>query len=133
MNFFSGLGLMNYLNFKLNGVDLICLEGDWDFLYFFFDVDQCQVSMQIVYNEWSEWFIDDVGFIGGFCMDVVKYFDFSMVIVLLNYLGDQGIELLIIVGEIFDSNIGKFNGWVNDVNNGFIVDVDVWVFDFNLW
>lgn len=128
----SGLGPMNYLNFKPNGVDPTCLEGDWDFPYFFFDVDQRQASTQTVYNEWSEWLIDDVGFTGGLRMDAVKHFDPSMVTALLNYLGDQGIEPPIIVGEIFDSNIGKLNGWVNDVNNGLTADVDVRVFDFNL-
>lgn len=127
----SGLGPMNYLNFKPNGVDASCLEGDWDFPYFFFDVEQRQSTTQDVYNEWSEWLIDDVGF-GGLRMDAVKHFDPNMVTDLLNYLGSQGHEPGMIVGEIFDADISRLNGWVNDVNNGLTANVDVRAFDFNL-
>lgn len=128
----SGLGGMSYLNFKPNGIDPTCLEGDWDFPYFFFDVDQRQSSTQQVYNEWSKWLIDQAGFTGGLRMDAVKHFDPSMVTNLLNYLSDEGIEPGMIVGEIFDANIGRLTGWVDDVNTGLTADVHVRVFDFNL-
>ncbi len=128
----SGLGAMNYLNFKPNGVDATCLEGDWDFPYFFFDVDQRQSSTQDVYNEWSKWLIETAGFSGGLRMDAVKHFDPSMITNLLNYLSGEGIEPEIIVGEIFDSNTGSLNGWVNSVKSGLTANVDVRVFDFNL-
>lgn len=128
----SEQGAMNYLNFKPNGVDPTCLEGDWDFPYFFFDVDQRQSSTQDVYNAWSEWLITSAGFTGGLRMDAVKHFDPSMVTDLLNYLSLQGIEPEIIVGEIFDSNTGALNGWVNSVNSGLTANVDVRAFDFSL-
>ncbi|WP_367389279.1 alpha-amylase family glycosyl hydrolase [Lewinella sp. LCG006] len=128
----SGQGAMNYLNFKPNGIDPTCLEGDWDFPYFFFDVDQREASTQTVYNEWSEWLIESVGFTGGLRMDAVKHFDPAMVTDLLNYLSSQGIEPGMIVGEIFDSSTGALNGWVNSVNNGLTANVDVRAFDFSL-
>ena len=128
----SGQGGMNYLNFKPNGIDPTCLEGDWDFPFFFFDVDQRQSSTQDVYNEWSEWLINQAGFSGGLRMDAVKHFDPAMVTNLLNYLSSQGIEPGMIVGEIFDASTGRLNGWVNDVNNGLSANVDVRAFDFNL-
>lgn len=128
----SGQGGMNYLNFKPNGEDPTCLEGDWDFPYFFFDVDQRQQSTQDVYNEWSKWLITSAGFTGGLRMDAVKHFDPSMVTNLLNYLSSQGIEPGMIVGEIFDSSTGALNGWVGSVNNGLTANVDVRAFDFSL-
>ncbi len=127
----SGQGPMTYQNFKPNGTHPSCLAGDWDYPYFFFDVDQRESSTQDVYNEWSEWLIGDVGF-GGLRMDAVKHFDPSMVTNLLNYLGSRGIEPGMIVGEIFNSDPNSLIGWVNDVNNGLTATVDVRAFDFNL-
>lgn len=141
-NFFSmpsGLGGMNYTNFKPNGTDPTCLEGDWDFPYFFFDVDQRTASTQTVYNEWTEWLLSPAvtdnsgaGYTGGLRMDAVKHFDPSMVTNLLNYLSNQGINPEMVVGEIFDTGTGALNGWVNSVQSGLTANVDVRAFDFNL-
>ncbi|MEL7247968.1 MAG: T9SS type A sorting domain-containing protein [Bacteroidota bacterium] len=128
----SGQGPMNYLNFKPNGIDPTCLEGDWDFPFFFFDVEQRESTTSGVYEAWSEWLIEDAGFTGGLRMDAVKHFDPAMVTDLLNYLSSQGIEPGMIVGEIFDGSTSKLNGWVNDVNDGLTANVDVRAFDFNL-
>lgn len=127
----SGQGGMTYRNFKPNGTYASCLEGDWDYPYFFFDVEQRESSTQDVYNEWSEWLLNDVGF-GGLRMDAVKHFDPNMVTNLLNYLGDRNIEPGMIVGEIFNSDPNSLIGWVNTVNSGLTANVDVRVFDFNL-
>ncbi|MEM1215244.1 MAG: alpha-amylase family glycosyl hydrolase [Bacteroidota bacterium] len=127
----SGQGSMDYTNFKPNGSDPTCLTGDWDYPYFFFDVDQRTASTQTVYNEWSKWLLTTAGF-GGLRMDAVKHFNPSMVTDLLNYLSGQGIEPGMIVGEIFDTGAGTLNNWVNQVNIGLSANVNVRAFDFNL-
>lgn len=131
---FSGLpsqqGAMNYLNFKPNGINPTCMTGDEDFPFFFFDVETRYQNSRDVYNEWSRWLVQDMGF-GGLRMDAVKHFEPPFVGQLLDYLSGQGAAPSLVVGEFFDGSPTLLKNWVDAVNASKISnDVPVRVFDF---
>lgn len=131
---FTGLpsqqGGMNYLNFKPNGINPTCMTGDEDFPFFFFDVETRYQNSRDVYNEWSRWLIQDMGF-GGLRMDAVKHFEPPFVGQLLDYLSANSASPSLVVGEFFDGSPTLLKGWVDAVNaSKSSNDVPVRVFDF---
>ena len=125
----SGQGAMNFLNFKPNGINPSCLTGDWDYPYFFFDIEEDQTSTLDVYKGWTEWLWDEVGF-KGFRMDAVKHFDPSLISDMLSYLEAQTILPEMMVGELFDTNPFNLLSWVNSVTSP--EEVNMRAFDFAL-
>ncbi|MBN2092873.1 hypothetical protein JW964_24845, partial [candidate division KSB1 bacterium] len=60
----SGMGSMNWQNFKPNG-NATQLAGDWDWPWFFYDYDQKNVAATITaLFDWTRWFWNDVGIRG---------------------------------------------------------------------
>ena len=133
----SGQGGMNFESFKPNSgnASTQTLSGDWDQLYFFYDYDQSQSSVQTTLFDWSSWLWDDVG-IRGYRMDAVKHFDPDFVGGLMNHLHGQGKNPEIVVGEFFDTNPTVLKNWVDDarqtMNAGAVAAIPVRVFDFDL-
>jgi glycosidase len=126
----SGDGAMNYLNFKPNGINPTCMTGDEDFPYFFFDVETRYQNTRDIYNQWSQWLIEDMGF-GGLRMDAVKHFEPPFVGQLLDYLSSVSASPSLVVGEFFDGSPTLLKGWVDAVNASKTSnDVPVRVFDF---
>ena len=130
----SGMGAMNYLNFKPNGSPTQ-LAGDWDWPWFFYDYDQAAASTRTELFNWTEWLWDDVG-IRGLRMDAVKHFPPEFVGDLLDFLHDQNIDPGMVVGEFYDSNASTLKYWVDQVKSYMDADtrtaVQPRVFDFSL-
>ena len=130
----SGQGGMNYENFRPNSTNAATtwLAGDWDWLWFFYDVDQERTATQDVYTEWTKWLWNDVG-IRGYRMDAVKHFPESFVGTLMDNLSANSINPEIVVGEYFDTDPSKLLGWVNAVlSNMSSSSVNIRAFDFAL-
>lgn len=131
----SGMGAMNYLNFKPNGITATNLNGDLDYPYFFYDYEQAHPTTQTVLNDWTRWNWNNVG-IRGFRMDAVKHFPASTVSNILNDLNSNGINPGMVVGESFDGNPSVLKGWVDAVYSGMTTaarnNIKVRVFDFAL-
>ncbi len=125
----SAQGGMNYLNFKPNGTVPTCMTGDWDFPYFFNDIEEDESSTANVYGDWSKWLWNDVGY-RGYRLDAVKHFDPLLVDQILSELASNGITPGMFVGEIFDTNAGTLTAWVNSVTPP--AGVNVRAFDFAL-
>ncbi len=126
----SGDGAMNYLNFKPNGINATCMTGDEDFPFFFFDVETRYQNTRDIYNEWSRWLIQEMGF-GGLRMDAVKHFEPPFVGQLLDHLSSINASPSLVVGEFFDGSPSLLKGWVDAVNaSKSSNDVPVRVFDF---
>jgi len=130
----SGLGAMNYLNFKPNGSPTQ-LAGDWDWPWFFYDYDQYVASTRNTLFEWTRWLWNDVS-IRGLRMDAVKHFTFEFVGDLLDDLHDNGIDPGIVVGEYYDNGAATLKNWVNSVKSKMDEDTKIAiqprVFDFAL-
>lgn len=130
----SGMGAMNYLNFKPNG-NPTQLAGDWDWPWFFYDYDQFVPATKTALFDWTKWLWNDAG-IRGLRMDAVKHFTPEFVGDLLDYLHDQSIDPGMVVGEFYDSNAGSLKNWVDQVKSWMDADtraaVQPRVFDFSL-
>ena len=132
----SAQGSANFENFKPNSTNASTtwLAGDWDWLWFFYDVDQDVTSSQNLYSDWSRWLWTDAG-IRGYRMDAVKHFPPAFVGTILNNLatGSPVINPGLVVGEYFDTNPVKLTTWVNDVeSNKGASTSSVRAFDFSL-
>jgi hypothetical protein len=131
----SGMGSMNYLNFKPNGITNTTMNGDLDAPLFFYDYEQAYSSTQTVLNDWTKWNWTNVG-IRGFRMDAVKHFPASLVSNLLNDLNAKGINPGMVVGESFDGNPSVLKGWIDAVYSGMNTAarnaIKVRIFDFDL-
>ena len=130
----SGLGGMNYLNFKPNG-NPTQLAGDWDWMWFFYDYDQFVPSTQDVLWTWTRWLWNDVG-VRGYRMDAVKHFTYEFVGDLLDNLHDHAINPGLVVGEFYDGNAGTLKSWLDNVKAHMDADtkasIQPRVFDFAL-
>ena len=130
-----GLGTMNYEDFRPNSGNTATtwLEGDRDWLWFFYDYDQMRPATRDKLNAWTKWLWTDLG-IKGFRMDAVKHFDPAFVSQLMNYLYAQSprIEPDLVVGEFFDSDVSKLNTWVSQASMGVPSSINVRAFDFSL-
>jgi hypothetical protein len=130
----SGLGEMNYLNFKPNG-NPTQLAGDLDAFYFFYDIDQTVPSTQSVLYDYTKYLWTDES-IRGYRLDAVKHFPGWFVGDLLDDLHDNGMNPGMVVGENYDFTPSVLKGWLDDVMfhmDGDTKDaIDVRVFDFAL-
>ncbi len=130
----SGLGAMNYLNFKPNG-NPTQLSGDLDAMYFYYDMDQTVTSTQNVLYDYTKYLWNTEG-IRGYRMDAVKHFPGWFVGDLLDNLHDNGINPGMVVGENYDFTPSVLKGWVDDVQYNMDDDtkaaIQVRVFDFAL-
>ncbi|OQY27121.1 MAG: hypothetical protein B6244_11600 [Candidatus Cloacimonetes bacterium 4572_55] len=130
----SGIGGMNWQNFKPNG-NPTQLSGDWDGLWFYYDYDQTVGSTQTELQDWTRWMWNDVG-IRGYRMDAVKHFDPTFVGDLLDNLHDNNMNPDIVVGEFYDSNAGALNNWINQTLSHMDSDtkdsISPQIFDFSL-
>ncbi len=110
----SGLGGMNYTNFKPNSTNTTKLDGDWDWLWFFYDYDQNVPATKTILFDWTRWLWSDVG-IRGLRMDAVKHFPPEFVGDLLDNLHSNGIDPGLVVGEFYDANSSLLKDWIDDV------------------
>jgi glycosidase len=133
-NMNSGLGAMNYLNFKPNG-NPTQLGGDLDAMLFFYDVDQNVGSTRDVLFENTKWMWQEIG-ARGFRIDAVKHFPANFMGDLLDYLHDNGIDPPMVVGESYDFSAGVLKGWLDEVQFHMDDDtkaaINIRVFDFSL-
>jgi len=131
----SGLGSMNYENFKPNSTNTTKLDGDWDWLWFFYDYDQNVPSTKTALIDWTKWLWNDVG-LRGLRMDAVKHFPPEFVGDLLDDLHTNGIDPGLVVGEFYDANTGSLKYWLDQVytfmDNSTKLSITPRVFDFSL-
>jgi glycosidase len=133
----SGLGSMNYANFKPNSTNATKLDGDWDWPWFFYDYDQNVSSTKTALFDWTKWLWNDVG-IRGLRMDAVKHFPPEFVGDLLDHLHGQvsPIDPGLVVGEFYDGNTAALKGWIDQVYSymdaGTKSSIIPRVFDFSL-
>ncbi len=130
----SGKGIMNWPDFKPNGRPT-GLSGDWDGMWFYYDIDQEASNARQVLFEFSKWLWTNIG-IRGFRLDAVKHFPPAFVGDLMDYLHDEGHDPGIVVGEYYDGNGALLKGWVDGVKAAMDGDtkaaIDIRVFDFSL-
>jgi hypothetical protein len=130
----SHKGMMDKSNFKPNGAPTQ-LNGDWDEMLFFYDVDQNVTSTQTVFKDFSNWLFDSVG-IEGLRLDAVKNYPYAMVSTVLNDLNAHNHNPGMVVGEFYDYNPSALTGYVDNVNNGLTqsarASINVRLFDFAL-
>ena len=130
----TGRGYMNWSNFKPNGAPTN-LNGDWDEMLFYYDIDQNVTSTQTVLNDYAEWMFDSVG-IGGMRLDAVKNYTYAYASNVINHLNQNNHNPGMIVGEYYDYNPANLTGYINNVNNGLTQSardsVNMRVFDFAL-
>lgn len=116
----SGMGAMNYTNFKPNGnpTNLGGYPGDWgwDHMVFFYDYDQFIPDTKNKLFEWTSWNWTNAG-VRGLRVDAIKHFTPEFMGDLLDYMHDQGQDPPMVVGEWYGYNVGELTGWVNDVLN----------------
>ncbi|MEM9836942.1 MAG: alpha-amylase family glycosyl hydrolase [Bacteroidota bacterium] len=130
----SGQGGMNFENFKPNTANTATtfLNGDFDAMIFFYDVEQSTPSTATTYNDWTWWLHNTVG-INGLRMDAIKHFPPSFVAQLLDDMAARGFTPGMVVGELFDSDAGLLANWVNQVNANITNSTAlVRIFDFTL-
>ncbi|WP_020570707.1 alpha-amylase family glycosyl hydrolase [Neolewinella persica] len=130
----SGQGGMNFENFRPNSTNTSTtfMAGDFDSPLFFYDVVQAETSTATVYNDWTHWLLNDVGF-GGLRMDAIKHFPPGFVAQLLDDLAERGHNPGMVVGEFFDSNPTLLKDWVDAVNADITASTSlVRIFDFSL-
>lgn len=111
----SGRGKMDWQNFKPNG-NPTNLNGDWDKMLFFYDLDQFVPSTRDTLNEYTRWMWDTIG-IRGIRADAVKNFAPDYIGQLLNYLNANNINPEMFVGESYDYNPAVLKGWVDAVKS----------------
>jgi alpha-amylase len=130
----SGKGFMNLSNFKPNGAPTQ-LNGDWDEMLFYYDVDQNVTSTQNVITDFAEWMFDSVG-IDGMRLDAVKNYPYYTVSQVLDTLNNHHHNPGMVVGEFYDYNPSSLTGFISNVNNGLSQaarsSINMRVFDFAL-
>ena len=130
----SGQGTMNWENFKPNGSPTQ-LNGDWDSMFWFYDLEHASQSTQSELFAWTNWMYTDIG-THGFRVDAVKQFPPSFVGDLLDSLHNSGIDPGIFVGEFFDGNPWTLKQWIDDVsanmNPATLASIQPKLFDFTL-
>ena len=130
----SGMGAMNYMNFKPNG-NPTQLAGDQDAMLFYYDVDQYVPSSESVLQEFTKWMWEDAG-MRGYRLDAVKHFPAWFTGDMMDYLHDNGIDPGMVVGEDYDYSPSVLKGWIDDVQNAMDADtksaISIRVFDFAL-
>ncbi len=130
----SGKGAMTKANFRPNGAPTQ-LNGDWDMMLFFYDVDQAVPSTQTVLKDYTKYLFDSVG-IGGLRLDAVKNFPYWFVDTVLNHLNSNNINPGMVVGEFYDYNPASLIGWTANVRNNLTQSardsINVRAFDFAL-
>lgn len=130
----SGMGAMNYMNFKPNG-NPTQLSGDQDAMYFYYDLDQAVTNTQDVLYDYAKYLWTDED-IRGFRMDAVKHFPAWFTGDMLDYLHYNGIDPGMVVGENYDYTPGVLKAWIDEVQASMDEDtksaIDVRVFDFAL-
>lgn len=130
----SGKGFMNWSNFKPNGAPTQ-LNGDWDEMLFYYDVDQNVVASQNTITDVAEWMFDSVG-IDGMRLDAVKNYPYYTVSQILDTLNQNHHNPGMVVGEFYDYNPSNLTGFINNVNNGLTqgarASINMRVFDFAL-
>lgn len=133
-NMESGRGGMDWSYFKPNG-NPTQLNGDLDWLWFFYDYDQSEQKLRDTLTTWTDWLWDDVG-IRGLRMDAVKHFPASYVGQLMNHLYATNRIPPMVVGEFYDGNPSLLVNWVNQVianmNPATQSAIKVRLFDFAL-
>lgn len=110
----SGLGLMDWNNFKPNNDNTTTLAGEWHYPYFFYDYDQYQDDTKQKLIDWTQWNWENVG-IRGMRMDAIKHFTPEFVGDLLDSLHASGMDPSMVVGEWYGTNTGELSGWISDV------------------
>lgn len=130
----SGRGQMSWQNFKPNG-NPTNLNGDWDKMLFFYDLDQFDAGTRDTLNEYTKWMFDTIG-IKGVRADAVKNFAPDFIGQLLNYLHANNINPGMFVGESYEYNPVLLKGWVDAVkskmNQSALNAISPKVFDFAL-
>jgi len=136
----SGQGGMTWWNFKPASVPntggfATCMSGEWDFPYFYYDVEEDQTATADAYKFFTEWLWEDKGF-RGFRLDAVKHFNPYLLAQVMNHMDYLGHHPGMVVGEHFTSDAGVLNGWVNDVANNMNAsakaNINIRAFDFEL-
>lgn len=131
----SGQGIMNYLNFRPNGITPTTMSGDWDYPYFFYDYEQAYAGTRTTLFDWTRWMFNTVG-IKGLRADATKHFPPSFFGDMLDDLYSNGTTPDMVVGEFFDGNPAALNGWINNVYSSMdaatAAAVKVRTFDFAL-
>ncbi len=130
----SGRGQFNYMNFRPNGAPT-CLCGDYDWMWFFYDVDQATSSSQDTLRNWSEWLIDSVN-VGGFRIDAVKHMPSWFLGDLFDHLHYKGINPKMVVGESYEYSAATLKAHIDEVynymDNSTKDSIIYRLFDFNL-
>ena len=130
----SGKGLMDLSNFRPNGSPTQ-LNGDWDEMLFYYDVDQNVASTRKDFTDFAEWMFDSVG-IEGMRLDAVKNYPYYTVSEVLDSLNQHNHNPGMVVGEFYDYNPSSLTGYIANVNNGMTqgarASINMRVFDFAL-
>ena len=130
----SGQGIMHGENFKPNG-NPTQLSGDWDAMYFYYDIDQSVPSSQSILYDYTKYLWSDES-IRGFRLDAVKHFPAWFVGDLLDDLHDNGMDPDMVVGEYYDYSPSALKGWVDNTLSSMDDDTRVAIhpriFDFAL-
>ena len=128
----SNQGEADYTYFKPNdnNASTTYLNGDWDFMYFFYDYDQYQPQVGTLFSDWTKWLWEDVG-IRGYRMDAVKHFDPAFIGTAFSGLQSSNYQPTVAVGEVFDDNPFTLKSWV-DAANANSGGTPIQVFDFSL-
>jgi hypothetical protein len=130
----SGKGPMNWSNFKPNGAPTT-LNGDWDEMLFYYDIDQNVASTQSMFTNYVEWMFDSVK-IDGMRMDAVKNYTYTAVSQILDTLNQNNHHPGMVVGEFYDYNPSSLTGFISNVKSGMSTGanatINMRVFDFAL-
>ena len=111
----SGRGYMNWRNFKPDGNPTM-LNGDWDEMLFYYDIDQYVASTQSTLSGYENWMFDSVG-IQGMRMDAVKNYTYVFSAQMLDSLFFHGYSPEMVVGEFYDYSATNLTGFISNVNN----------------
>ncbi len=134
----SGMGAMNYENFRPNTVNAAnneTLRGDENAPSFYSDYDQSNTTTKTVLNDWTKWNWNTIG-MRGFRIDAVKHFSTGFLAQLFNDLNANNINPGMVVGENYDGNPAVLKGWIDAVKSGMnanaLAAIQPRVFDFAL-
>lgn len=136
-NMASGRGQMNFEFFKPNtsNASTTYLDGDWDYMYFFYDYDQFQQRTKDTLINYAKWNWSDLG-VHGMRIDAVKHFSPAFMGDLLDSMHSAGMDPSLVVGEWFSTNTAELSGWVNNVKANMEpatqAAIEPKVFDFSL-
>jgi len=128
----SGRGAMNWRNFKPDG-NPTNLNGDWDSMLFFYDIDQYVASTISTIGAWQEWMFDSIG-IEGMRMDAVKNYTYVFAAQMLDSLYFHGHRPGIVVGEFYDGYAPDLTGYIANVKSNMAPEdsIQMSLFDFAL-